>query len=465
MQANAIVFIDDEAQDGLEYEEDDSDDSSQRSSAVYLARPQSTDRLATALQSALCHDREISTKRHLRAATHLLQLQEMLLNGSDLSKSGQIGLMCSLSSLLRRVVRLEAAAAAEEDDYVKKTDILDTRSEFVRTSALVFVCMASADLLARKGVPAFDEPAALARLQEARSLCAWEALCSAKKRKRRALEDEADANAEDATVFERSRLEELVGRPFEDQPQDDWFRALHEPAALAAASMGAAVHAIARADDVTELALNFARYSRSQMSIQLLNKDSDANFLSLSTSALVAASNDGHDAVVASIVSAAESEAGQTILRELVLSFLLPARVVGVRRTLALSRETSERTTSEFPLIADAAHRAAMQGANYLWENSNSQLLRMCALLSGVAILTTRSHKDVVRKATAFDGRVELPFLETTPPPPSQKRMALVSTTRSFSVYTLSRGQPVVELSCAGLQGLILAVLAMKHDF
>ena len=138
---------------------------------------------------------------------------------------------------------------------------------------------------------------------------------------------------------------------------------------------------------------------------------------------------------------------------------------MGVRRTLALSRETSERTTSEFPLIADAAHRAAMQGANYLWENSNSQLLRMCALLSGVAILTTRSHKDVVRKATAFDGRVELPFLETTPPPPSQKRMALVSTTRSFSVYTLSRGQPVVELSCAGLQGLILAVLAMKHDF
>ena len=61
-----------------------------------------------------------------------------------------------------------------------------------------------------------------------------------------------------------------------------------------------------------------------------------------------------------------------------------------------------------------------MAGAEFIWQHSKDELERACALLAGVAILTTRGGEDPIRKKDAFVGRVSLPFLETTPPPPGR---------------------------------------------
>jgi len=81
-------------------------------------------------------------------------------------------------------------------------------------------------------------------------------------------------------------------------------------------------------------------------------------------------------------------------------------------------------------------------------------------------MLTTTGTDDTIRKATAFNGLVQLPFLETVPPEKrSQTRMALVPTTRSWTLYTLSAaGRPVVEMSQRGFDGLVMAIVCFRES-
>ena len=89
---------------------------------------------------------------------------------------------------------------------------------------------------------------------------------------------------------------------------------------------------------------------------------------------------------------------------------------------------------------------------------------RVCALLAGIAMLTTTGTDDTIRKATAFNGLVQLPFLETVPPAKrTQARLALVPTTRSWALYSLSAsGKPIVEISQRGFDGLVMAVVCFR---
>jgi hypothetical protein len=199
------------------------------------------------------------------------------------------------------------------------------------------------------------------------------------------------------------------------------------------------------------------------MSVQMLKSERD--FMTLSTQRIRSLTAKDRENALSSVISAAESESGQSVLRDLVMSFLLPRKVVGQRRTLLLSRETSARASKEFPWVASLAHEVAMQGAEHVFEHSKSELKRVCALLTGIAMLTTTGTDDTIRKATAFNGLVQLPFLETVPPSNRmQPRLALVPTTRSWALYTLSRsGRPVVELSQRGFDGLVMAVLCFRE--
>ena len=49
-----------------------------------------------------------------------------------------------------------------------------------------------------------------------------------------------------------------------------------------------------------------------------------------------------------------------------------------------------------------------MAGTEFIWQHSTDALERACALLAGVAILTTRGGDDPIRKQDAFLGRVSL---------------------------------------------------------
>ena len=154
------------------------------------------------------------------------------------------------------------------------------------------------------------------------------------------------------------------------------------------------------------------------------------------------------------------------MIRDLMISFLLPQKAVGRRRTLLLSRESSANASKQYPWVASIAHETAMQGSEYIFQNSRSELKRSVVLLAGIAMLTTKGTDDVVRKATAFGGLVQLPFLETVPPPKrNQQRLTLVPTTRSWTLYTLSSaGKPIVEISQRGFDGLVLCLLCFREN-
>lgn len=147
-------------------------------------------------------------------------------------------------------------------------------------------------------------------------------------------------------------------------------------------------------------------------------------------------SSDG-DVLLAAIV-AADGDAGQMALRDLVVSFLLPRTVIGRRTTLLMSREQHGRAQNEFAKIVSYAHRVAMRGASCVWRQEmhtaetvaaaatglqqDEQLLEVtemaslektCALLAGLGMLLTPKAADS-RAMTALDGVLQLPFLHVS---------------------------------------------------
>jgi hypothetical protein len=189
---------------------------------------------------------------------------------------------------------------------------------------------------------------------------------------------------------------------------------------------------------------------------------------------------------LAAISDAAESELGQTLLRDFILSFALPQSVVGVRRTAVLGRAASAHATEFYSQTVGDAHDCAMRGATWTWANDGNMLHKACALLAGACmILTQRAHElgaadraraaerakkkqklqsaaDVMRTADAFGGRVNLPFLETASPAAALARAALVPHTNEWFVFKVrAGGKPVVQLRQGGFEGLCQAILVV----
>tara|TARA_Y100000389_G_scaffold202151_1_gene246687 strand:+ start:90 stop:413 length:324 start_codon:yes stop_codon:yes gene_type:complete len=101
-----------------------------------------------------------------------------------------------------------------------------------------------------------------------------------------------------------------------------------------------------------------------------------------------------------------------------------------------------------------------MAGAAYLWENARDDLRRSCVLLTGLACIMTRGGADPIRKGVAFNGRVQLPFIETPVPRKSVLRITLVPNSGLWVLYRLSdEGTPEILSSATGLDGLSYAAL------
>ncbi len=254
---------------------------------------------------------------------------------------------------------------------------------------------------------------------------------------------------------------------------------------------------LARAD---ELAALFFRASAAALSVDLLMSaappstdapGSSTDFLTLSSVdfAQMASDPDQH-AQLQAIADAAESELGQTLLRDLLLSFLLPASVVGVRRTPVMSRAASTEASAEHSEIVGRCHDVAMRGTSWTFENDGDELHKMGSLLAGACVILTtaayeasaaerarkaetsaaarkkqkmiQSSADAIRFCDAFGGRVSLPFLETAPPPASQSRMALISHTKEWIVFRVrGAGRVRVELRQRGYEGFCKAILQL----
>jgi hypothetical protein len=191
----------------------------------------------------------------------------------------------------------------------------------------------------------------------------------------------------------------------------------------------------------------------------------ESNFLTLGVANVMAAANlDMREAKLQAIVDTAEAEVGQQILRDLILSFTLPPAVVGVRRAPLLGREANRIATEHHAPTLGAAHDCAMRGSEWTWQHDECTIHKMCALLAGLGIQLAGKGgtAENVRKSDAFGGRVTLPFLETSPPPPGVSRLGFVPHRNEWLVYSIDRkGAPTVQLKHTGFEGLCVAVLAL----
>ena len=204
--------------------------------------------------------------------------------------------------------------------------------------------------------------------------------------------------------------------------------------------------------ELDALADIFFRSSASCMASRILLKEGSSDFVALSAQK----SNVPREKRLLALAQAGESEAGQSCLRDLLLSFLLPPKVIGVRRNLLLSRASSTAAGIDHPEATNQAHSVAMAGAEWIFQHGTSELEKACALLAGVAVLTTRGGDDPMRKCDAFLGRVSLPFFETTPPADGVKRLALLPEKQRWILYRMSAksGKPELIASLRGFEGL-----------
>ena len=204
--------------------------------------------------------------------------------------------------------------------------------------------------------------------------------------------------------------------------------------------------------DYDALANLFFRTSAACMAQSLLLVDGARDFVSLNATCAHPISRENR---LLGIAQAGESEAGQSCLRDLLLSFLLPMGIVGVRRNLLLSRSASTAAGVDYADAVNSAHSVAMAGTEYIWKHGTNPLERACALLAGVAVLTTKGGDDPIRKCDAFLGRVSLPFLETTSPEVGTKRLALITDNKRWVLYRVDKkNAPHVICNLRGFEGL-----------
>jgi len=367
----------------------------------------------------------LSLMAHLSVGRTLCRLRDAIANGEEVSQKAAMALLCCGISLYRR----HTLGDREEDDE----DTEETNALIKRSTVLIFVLLAAIE--ASRG-DRLDLDRAREVVEAANAATLANVLKVPNRRKRKAAEDE-------------------VPDPEEADAAEQWARVMTVSSGeLTLSVLQFVSHSIGKSDanDHETLADLFFRNSAACMAHKMLLKGGDTDFVSLRATA----SNPiPREKRLLALAQAGESEAGQQILRDMLLSFLLPSSIVGVRRHLLMSRAASTAAGVDYADVVNTGHSVAMAGSEFIWQHSKDELERACALLTGVAILTTRGGEDPIRKRDAFVGRVSLPFFETTPPPPGVKRLALIPDQRRWVLYKIGKdGAPNVQCNLRGFEGL-----------
>lgn len=471
----------------------------------YVA-PSSADKLVGAV-SKLLGKSSISSREHLRAAVLLerLQAQLHLIRAEAAVK---------LSFLLMRMLRNSSSTEmdAEEKGFYRDSMVL------------LFVVIAAIHAREAGEVDEYDAHALASRevhLRELESRSMWSQLCRPSSRKRARGDESVNGgnggnggngdngdNADDDAGFsdvhsmssmpstaagaagakkaaagnynfsaskdvedlnsamerEREDAEKLVLRPMlVDNSSSRWHDVLYDGrdvAGTVVAIAAARLQSMSTLEDMQAFAVKYARTMLEQSRSTLLTA-SRSNFMSLKVSSLMMLGNVGVVDAVGSLVASSASESAQVTYRDLLLSFLLPRDFVGVRRTLLLPRHVSTQATKDFSTYVSLAHESAIAGLVGAHE-SDSELKRMCALLTSIAMLTTGSD---IRQDDAFGGRVLLPFIETAEPEKKGCLQLFVDVAqRQFTLFRYNTGKPEIELSGAGIETLETALVLIADD-
>lgn len=362
----------------------------------------------------------------------MLKIRDILVNEEEeATRSVSMALTCAGISVQRRV------------SFGNQADAVEHGTFFTTTLGLLFalVVMCQGDLPRPSGAGSSDDEMET---------------------------DDAEQRVQAIAAWENSTLEATM-RESSGPASSSWGVVLRHPGSLCQACLRTA-QARCHEMNLAELAnmgAMFFRQSSMAMVASLLNTVPIQNgpappqndFLTLGNLDFLAQANNNQEENLQSVADCADSEAGQTCLRDLVLSFKLPRSVVGVRRTSLLGREANKEATTNYSETLGGAHDCAMRGAPWTYAKDTDETHKMCALLSGLAVQMFK-HNQSPRKDDMFYGRVDLPFLETTSPPPGVTRLALIEHTHEWIVYHLTDRQvPVVQLRQQGFEGLKNAVL------
>ena len=109
---------------------------------------------------------------------------------------------------------------------------------------------------------------------------------------------------------------------------------------------------------------------------------------------------------VRDMLEAASGDAGYAALRDLVLSFRSQRKLIGMRRTLLLTRTQCESLRERTPEVLRQTHATVSGGPAHLFATSTDELDRCCCLLAGIAM-----QKQSSVDGRPFDGHVGLPFI------------------------------------------------------
>ena len=470
-----------DADDGAPEVEDGSEASHSNSATSVLSAVASGDgddggasagELVTRLGKKLASFAPLSLSAHQSIARTVARLRLRLEARAPVDQAARFALLCSGIHVHRRAqgsLRLTVGGggggggggAVDAKEELESTDALLVESLMRRTSACMLVLCAMAEWQTFEADAGGALERAARALMDTLEVTTLEgAMLPPPPRKRQGTE---------AEMAESERLIAAWQRALDAQLRPD--RVARAALRTAAAAMqtpaeGAASNASAAWRRLEALAPVFFRNSADAMAFRMLLPDGDADFVSLEASRLARLDEEGRRTKLRAIAQAAESESGQSVARSLMLSFLLPPSVVGTRRSLLLSRQANTQAMIDHPDEVERAHNTAMAGTEWVFDKGSDDLERAVSLLAGVAMLTTEGSEEGVRKGSACDGRLQLPFFETPPPAAaSALRLALVPHLRRWVLYRLGkRGKPAVVCSQRGFEGLCNAVLLLVES-
>lgn len=310
--------------------------------------------LVKKLHSKLGHAEALSLTEHLKAAKVLCSIRNRLSNGEMLDTKTMVMLLCSGIACHRRWSvgdvgeTMAGASAKNEADELKMNE---EARELVRVSAthiFVLLCMAERQKRQQLVVDASREAVATAGLSSV-----WAQIAPPpKKEAKRKKGAKGQAPAEEAEEPEDDRREE-----------PSWSVATHLTAGDVARH--ALVIGVDCLEDEALTAIDglmglFYRNAGANMAASMLMPSGNQDFVALSMAKPMAElDKDERTKRLTALAIAAESEAGQSIHRDMLLSFLLPASHAGVRRTLLLTRACSTKAGVDYPELTSRSHEVA----------------------------------------------------------------------------------------------------------
>jgi hypothetical protein len=286
---------------------------------------------------------------HLSIGRTLCKLRDAITNGDTVSrKAAQTLLCCGIAMYRRHAVGENLTEGGE--DRADMEDREETTALVEQSAALIFVLLAAIE--ARTTLTTDVE-----RVREVVERAGAETLTGVllvvqEQRKRKV----RDYSAEESPVIETGSENGSAAAEPAAEPVETSLPVTSGDLTLSLLRLVSCMIAEGSSREHERLASIFFRTSAACMAQNLLLANGANDFVSLKATV-------GHPVTrekrLLGIAQAGESEAGQSCLRDILLSFLLPTSIIGVRRNLLLSRAASTSAGIDYADAVNNAHSVA----------------------------------------------------------------------------------------------------------